>query len=290
MEHYSMDELRAFGCPDGLLMQYVVLPKQEIDKMLKKTTSIVELKNISQSYGPKEVIKDLNFSIIDKPKGEVVAVLGPSGCGKSTLLRYVSGLQTPTSGEVFLNGKLRSEDDRVGMVFQKYSSLPWRTVLENVELGLELNGTDAKTRREKALQMLELVELSEHANKFAQYPTLSGGQLQRVAIARSLVANSKILLMDEPFGALDIKTRLKMQDTVLNIGKNLNQQITILFVTHDISEAVYLADEVVIMGGSPSKIVDRVSIGFGDNRNHSLKDDSRFKTLVRDIEERMMRD
>jgi len=163
-------------------------------------------------------------------------------------------------------------------------------VLENVELGLELNGTDSATRRQRALAMLELVELSEHANKFAQYPTLSGGQLQRAAIARSLVANSKILLMDEPFGALDIKTRLKMQDTVLNIGKSLNQAITILFVTHDIAEAVYLADEIVIMGGTPSKIVDKISIPFGENRCHNLKDDSRFKTLVRDVEERMMRD
>jgi NitT/TauT family transport system ATP-binding protein len=252
--------------------------------------NIIELKDICQSYGSKEVIKGLNVAIEDKPKGEIVAILGPSGCGKSTLLRYVSGLQAPTAGEVILHGEPRSEEDRVGMVFQKYSSLPWRTVLENVELGLELSGVDSKTRRERALAMLELVELSDHANKFAQYPTLSGGQLQRVAIARSLVANSKILLMDEPFGALDIKTRLKMQDTVLNIGKKLSQEITVLFVTHDISEAVYLADEIIIMGGSPSKIVDKISIPFGDNRSHNLKDNAWFKSTVRDIEERMMRD
>lgn len=252
--------------------------------------AIIELKNISQSYGDKQIIKDLNLSIVDKPKGEIVAILGPSGCGKSTLLRYVSGLQIPTTGDVLLHDKARTEDDRVGMVFQKYSSLPWRTVLENVELGLELNGTDAKTRREHALAILELVELSEHANKYAQYPTLSGGQLQRVAIARSLVANSKILLMDEPFGALDIKTRLKMQDMVLNIGKRMTQEITILFVTHDISEAVYLADEIVILGGSPSKVVDKITVAFGDNRDHTLKDDPRFKQMVRDVEERMMRD
>jgi len=289
MEHYTFDELRAKGCPDGLLMQYVTLSKQEVDKMTK-SSNVIELKGIGQSYGTKEVIKGLDFQVQEKPKGEVIAILGPSGCGKSTLLRYVSGLQKPTTGEVILHGKPRADDDRVGMVFQKYSSLPWRTVLENVELGLELNGTDSATRRQRALAMLELVELSEHANKFAQYPTLSGGQLQRAAIARSLVANSKILLMDEPFGALDIKTRLKMQDTVLNIGKSLNQAITILFVTHDIAEAVYLADEIVIMGGTPSKIVDKISIPFGENRCHNLKDDSRFKTLVRDVEERMMRD
>lgn len=249
--------------------------------------NIIELKNVNQLYGPKQVIKDLNFAVSEKPKGHIVAVLGPSGCGKSTLLRYVSGLQAPTTGEVFLNGHLRSEEERVGMVFQKYSSLPWRTVLENVELGLELKGVGSSERRQKAAEMLEVVELSEHAAKFAQYPTLSGGQLQRVAIARSLLANSKILLMDEPFGALDIKTRLKMQDTVHNISSTMG--ITILFVTHDISEAAYLADEIVIMGGAPSNIVDKIDVPF-NNRTHSLKDESRFKDLVRYVEERMMRD
>lgn len=252
--------------------------------------SIIDLKNINQSYGSKQIIKDLNLTILDRPKSEIVAIMGPSGCGKSTILRYISGLQKPTSGEIHLHGQPRSEDERVGMIFQKYSSLPWRTVLENVELGLELKGVSHKERREQALHMLELVELTDHANKFAQYPTLSGGQLQRVAIARSLLANSSILLMDEPFGALDIKTRLKMQDMILNIGKKINEHITILFVTHDISEAVYLADEVIIMGGSPANIVDRVQIPFGDNRSHNLKDEVRFKTMVRDIEARMMRD
>lgn len=251
---------------------------------------IIDLKNVDQSYGPKEVIKGLNFSVSSKPHGQIIAVLGPSGCGKSTLLRYISGLQTPTSGEVLLYGKPRTAEDRVGMVFQKYSSLPWRTVLENIELGLELQGVGAKDRRESAVQMLEVVELTEHAEKYAQYPTLSGGQLQRVAIARSLVANSKILLMDEPFGALDIKTRLKMQDTVLNISRNLNKEITILFVTHDISEAVFLADEIVIMGGSPSAIVERIQVPFGASRTHALKDEAKFKSMVRSVEEKMMRD
>src|ERR1700677_5117201 len=183
-----------------------------------KTT--IELKNVAQSYGFKDVIKDLNFSANqNENESLIIAILGPSGCGKSTLLRYISGLQTPTKGDVCLHGKTRTQNDRVGMVFQKYSSLPWRTVLENVEMGLEYQNASAKDRRDRALEMLSLVELEEHANKFAQYPTLSGGQLQRVAIARSLVTNPSILLMDEPFGALDVKTRLKMQELIQEITK-----------------------------------------------------------------------
>ncbi len=252
-------------------------------------TNTIELKGIAQSYGAKDVIKDLSFTATQK-EGEslIVAVLGPSGCGKSTLLRYISGLQNPTSGEVFLHGKKRTESDRVGMVFQKYSSLPWRTVLENVEMGLEYQNATAKDRKDRALEMLALVDLEEHANKYAQYPTLSGGQLQRVAIARSLVANPSILLMDEPFGALDIKTRLKMQELIQEICHKY--VITIVFVTHDVSEAVYLADEIVIMGGNPSKIAQNVTVPFGKNRTRKLKNDEHFENLVRQIEDKMMKD
>lgn len=251
-----------------------------------KTT--IELKNINQSYGAKEIIKGLNFQA-NQQDGQslTIAVLGPSGCGKSTLLRYISGLQDPTSGEVLLHGQARTQEDRVGMVFQKYSSLPWRTVLENVEMGLEYQDVSAKERRERAIEMLALVELQEHANKYAQYPTLSGGQLQRVAIARSLIANPNILLMDEPFGALDIKTRLKMQELVQEICKKY--PITIVFVTHDVGEAVYLADEIVIMGGDPSCIAERVQVPFGKNRVRRLKNEESFENLVKQIEDRMMK-
>lgn len=251
--------------------------------------TVIELKKVGQSYGDKEIIKGLNF-VANQQDGQslIIAVLGPSGCGKSTLLRYISGLQSPTSGEVCLNGQIRNENDRVGMVFQKYSSLPWRTVLENVEMGLEYQNASAKDRRERAMEMLELVELAEHANKFAQYPTLSGGQLQRVAIARSLVANPTILLMDEPFGALDVKTRLKMQELIQEITKKY--VITVVFVTHDVSEAVYLADEVVIMGGSPSAIASHIAVPFGKNRVRKLKNEEKFESLVKQIEDQMMRD
>jgi NitT/TauT family transport system ATP-binding protein len=254
----------------------------------------IELKSVGQSYESTEIIKDLNF-IANQKEGQslIVAVLGPSGCGKSTLLRYISGLQSPTSGEIYLHGKLRTESDRVGMVFQKYSSLPWRTVLQNVEMGLEYQQMSseyqhASARKNRALEMLSLVELSEHADKYAQYPTLSGGQLQRVAIARSLVANPNILLMDEPFGALDVKTRLKMQELIQQICQKYS--ITVVFVTHDIAEAVYLADEIVIMGGNPSRIVQTVTVPFGKNRTRTLKKEESFESLVRQIEDKMMKD
>lgn len=252
-----------------------------------KTT--IELKNIEQAYGSKEVIKNLNF-IANQKDGEslTIAVLGPSGCGKSTLLRYISGLQKPTSGEVYLNGQPRDEKDRVGMVFQKYSSLPWRTVLENVEMGLEYQNVHYNERKDRAIEMLTLVELEEHATKFAQYPTLSGGQLQRVAIARSLVANPTILLMDEPFGALDVKTRLKMQELVQEICRKY--VVTIVFVTHDVSEAVYLSDEIIVMGGDPSSVVQHITVPFGKNRTRRLKNEERFESLVKQIEDQMMKD
>ncbi|MEM8910096.1 MAG: ATP-binding cassette domain-containing protein, partial [Bacteroidota bacterium] len=182
--------------------------------------NIIELRNIGQSYdnGKIEVIKNLDFLIEDKPaQGQFVGILGMSGSGKSTILRYIAGLQAPTSGEVLVNGQPVGKDNRVSMVFQQYSSLPWMSVLDNVGLALRYKGVAKAERDEKAMEMIELMGLAGHEHKFAQYPTLSGGQLQRVAIGRSLLANSNILLMDEPFGALDVKTRLQMQDLVLEI-------------------------------------------------------------------------
>lgn len=257
-------------------------------------TPIIELKNISQSYdgGKSFIIKDLNLTIEDKPnKGQFIGLLGPSGCGKSTLLRYICGLQTPTVGEVMLAGKPRTENDRVGMVFQKYSSFPWLSVLDNIALGLKLRGVGKAERIKQAKEMLEVVGLKGHGHKYAQYPTLSGGQLQRVAIARSLLANPRILLMDEPFGALDIKTRLMMQDSLCDIynrlfGQNLDP--TILFITHDIEEAVYLADDIYVMGKAPAKINHHIKVDLPDHRDRMLKKEPYFRDQVSNIEDIMM--
>jgi len=251
---------------------------------------IVELKNIQQSYdnGKSYVIKDLDFLVEDKPNtGQFVVILGPSGCGKSTILRYIAGLQHPTSGEVLIRAKKRVEADRIGMVFQQYSSFPWMSVLDNVSLGLKFKGTSKEERDEKAMKMLEVVGLKGHEYKFAQYPTLSGGQLQRVAIARSLLVNQDIILMDEPFGALDTKTRLSMQDLVIKIWEQVHP--TIILVTHDISEAVYLADDILIMSNAPANFIEHIQVNLPPLRERSIKRDPNFVDLVHYIEDKMMK-
>ncbi|NCS92455.1 MAG: ABC transporter ATP-binding protein [Leptospira sp.] len=250
---------------------------------------IIQLKNISQSYdaGKTWILKDLNFLIEDKPKqGQFVSILGKSGCGKSTLLRYICGLQQPTQGEVLIHSTPRTNNHRVGMVFQRYSCLPWYTVLQNVELGMRYQGIPFKERRKEARRIIELVGLKGHEDKYAEYPMLSGGQLQRVAIAMNLAIKPEILVMDEPFGALDVKTRLNMQDMLNEIWVTL--QTTIIFVTHDIAEAVYLSDDVYIMDANPGRFVKHFKIPLPHERNRSLKRDPSFNKTVFAIEDFMM--
>lgn len=251
--------------------------------------NIIELKNISQSYdgGKNWIIKDLNFIVEDKPdQGQFAVILGMSGSGKSTLLRYIAGLQKPTEGEVLIKGKPIDGSNRVGMVFQQYSSLPWMTVLENVSLGLRYQGVSKKERKERAMELIQLVGLDGHEMKYAQYPTLSGGQLQRVAIARSLLANPEILLMDEPFGALDIKTRLQMQDLLTSLWEKFHS--TIIFVTHDINEAVYLADDIYILKAQPSRVVEHIDVDLPLKRDRATKRDVRYTELVHHVEDTML--
>ena len=257
----------------------------------KNTTlpDIVELKHINISYdgGKNYVIKDLNFLVEDKPgQGQFVVILGLSGCGKSTLLRLICGLQEPTSGQILIKGKLKEKSNRIGMVFQQYSSFPWLSVLDNVALGLKYKGVSEKNRHEKAMEIIKLVGLDGHEKKYSKYPTLSGGQLQRVAIARSLVADPEILLMDEPFGALDLNTRLQMQDLLCEIWTKL--QSTIIFVTHDLPEAVYLGDDVYIMRACPGMIVEKIKVDLPLNRDRNIKRTPRFTNLVNTIENRMI--
>lgn len=253
---------------------------------------ILELRNVRQVYKDQDgtehvVIDDLNLLIEDLPgKGEFVVILGSSGCGKSHILRYVSGLQTPTSGEVLIGGRPRLKTDFVGMVFQAYSSFEYYTVLENVAMGLEYRGVPEKERKAKAMEMIAKVGLAGHENKFAKYPNLSGGQLQRVAIARSLAYDSRILLMDEPFGALDIETRGKMQDMLAEIWTSIEP--TIIMVTHGIDEAVYLGDRIYVMGGSPSNIIKEFVSPLPLVRNRQMKRELAFIHMVQEIEDFMM--
>lgn len=199
----------------------------------------------------------------------------------STLLRYISGLQKPTSGEVLIFGKPRTVP--IDMVFQQYSSFPWYSVLENVALPLKFKGVAKAEAEQKALQMIERVGLKGHENKRAYYPKLSGGQLQRVAIARCLVNNPQILLMDEPFGALDLHTRFQMQLSLNEIKETLNS--TVVFVTHDIAEAVFLADDIYVMKANPGQIVRKFVVNAPDHRTLELRRSSLFTQQVYEIED-----
>ncbi|MBX2815095.1 MAG: ABC transporter ATP-binding protein [Saprospiraceae bacterium] len=251
--------------------------------------NIIEMDGIGQSYdqGKNWIIKDLRFMVEDKSEqGQFAVILGMSGSGKSTLLRYIAGLQEPTEGKVLIHGEPVSDKNRVSMVFQQYSSLPWMSVLDNVALGLRYQGLARKERNERAMEMLDVVGLGGHELKYAQYPTLSGGQLQRVAIARSLLANPEILLMDEPFGALDIRTRLEMQELLLRIWNKFHS--TIIFVTHDIREAVYLGDDIYILKAQPSQIVRHIPIDLPLIRNKEVKRDPHYVELVHEVEDAML--
>lgn len=262
---------------------------------------VIELRDVSQSYdgGKTWVIKDCNLLIEDVPdQGQFVVILGPSGCGKSTLLRYIAGLQQPTSGSVLLHERVRTHE-AVAMVFQAYSSLPWLTVLENVMLPLRLQfekdcpwwrpgflGLPTAVRQEiesKARAMLANVGLTGHEHKFAQYPILSGGQLQRVAIARSLICNPDVILMDEPFGALDTKTRSDMQLMLAGIWEKLKS--TIILVTHDVTEAVFLGDDVLVMSANPARIVESIHIDLPFHRDLGTKRTPEFQQYVARVED-----
>ena len=258
-------------------------------------TNKFELKNINQRYVDKNgndivVFNNFNLQIKDvKDGGQFVVIVGASGCGKSTILRYLSGLQQPTSGEIFINGNILTRKDRVGMVFQQYSSLPWATVLENVALPLQLKGVKKEEREERAMEMIKLVHLDGHEHKYAQYPILSGGQLQRVAIARSLMANNEMLILDEPFGALDINTRLKMQDMLVEIWDKAPGDPTFILVTHDLSEVVYLADEIIVMKSNPGEVHEIIDISLPMKRDSSIKRTPKFLEYVHYLEDAMIK-
>lgn len=197
---------------------------------------------------PTQALRDIDLTI---EEGEFVTFLGPSGCGKSTLLEIMAGLQQPTEGVVRLGGEeVREPSEKVGVVFQDPSLFPWRTVIRNVELGLELRGVPKEERRAVAREYLAMVGLAGVENKYPHQ--LSGGMRQRVGIARALATSPDVLLMDEPFGAVDHLTRLQLQHDLLDIW--MRHRRTIVFVTHDVSEAVYLADRVVLFSPSPGRV------------------------------------
>ncbi len=228
-----------------------------------------------------DALLDVNLTIAP---GEFVSLIGPSGCGKSTLLRLIANLLEPTQGAISVNGKTSAQarlDQDYGMAFQQAGLFDWRTVSKNIELPLELKGWNKKKRAARAAEMLELVKLQDFGN---MYPwQLSGGMQQRVAIARALAAHPPLLLMDEPFGALDEMTREYMQGELLRICAETST--TVVFVTHSIPEAVYLSNRVVVMSPRPGRILQVISVNLGSKRSELTRAADGFFRSITSVRE-----
>lgn len=223
---------------------------------LKQRPVILDVRNLTKtfwSHGLEHTTLDrISFQV---HRREFLCVLGPSGCGKSTLIRIIAGLDTPTAGDVLLDGKkVDGPGPDRGMVFQGYTLFPWLTVKKNVMFGLRMAGRSPSVAESEAREWIDLVGLSKFENSYPHQ--LSGGMKQRVAIARALANRPRILLMDEPFGALDAQTRAQMQSHLLEIWKNVD--VTILFITHDLDEAVYLSDRILVLGTNPSRVAEMI--------------------------------
>lgn len=231
--------------------------------MMQSTPHFLQAEGICHSFAD-ERLPVLDGVSLSLPAGAFVALVGQSGVGKSTLLRILGGLTVPTAGQVWLDGMpIAAQQAPIGIVFQRDSLMPWRTAYENVRLPLELGGKNGSFSRQKVRDMLALVGLAGYEDS---YPAqLSGGMAQRVAIARALVHEPALLLLDEPFGALDALTRERMGQELLRIWQAM--PVTVLLVTHSISEAVLLADEVLVLNGRPATLTDRIAIGLSRPRH-----------------------
>jgi ABC-type nitrate/sulfonate/bicarbonate transport system ATPase subunit len=253
---------------------------------------VVQFKDVSKRFRQgtqwSTAIENVNFVVEDIPDcGEFITILGPSGCGKSTVLRLIAGLQPqfpPTTGDVHVFGKpVTGPGPDRGMVFQDYSSYPNRTVLGNVEFGLEIQGMPRKERRDLARTWIQRVGLGGHENKYPH--ELSGGMRQRVAIARTLALRPRIILMDEPFGALDPETRYSMQELLIDLWREL--AATVFFVTHSISEAAYLGDRVYLMASGPGRLVEEVKLPRPDESPIAVEARSDFREVVALLKEKI---
>ncbi len=246
----------------------------------------LQIDNLFMSYTDRrgktvQAVEDVSLSLANKPgTGELAVFLGPSGCGKSTILKAVAGLLPVDSGSVLLDGQpVQGTGRDRGMVFQSYTSFAWRTVQANVEYGLELQGLPKAERSKRSLELINQVGLKDFAQAYPKQ--LSGGMKQRVAIARTLANQPKVILMDEPFGALDPQTRWGMQTLILDVLRK--QDNTVLFVTHDVAEAVYLADVIFILSHRPAKVLRRIDVPYFQSRDIAVKQSAEFKRVENEI-------
>ena len=236
---------------------------------IRSRPAVMSISGLGRTYpgqsGPVTALSSVDFEVRQR---EFISVIGPSGCGKSTLIRIVAGLEEPTSGSVSIDGHTVTGPgaDR-GMVFQGYTLFPWLSVKKNVMFGLKMKGIKKAQAERMALEWLDIVGLTECAD---HYPAqLSGGMKQRVAIARALANEPRILLMDEPFGALDAQTRASMQAHLLRIWERVD--VTILFITHDLDEAIYLSDRVVVLGANPGRVLEVIDVPVARPRTPEQK-------------------
>ena len=250
---------------------------------VKKEKSVkIKIENLDFSYSDKQdkevkVIDDLNLSVYDQ---EFLTIVGASGCGKSTLLNVIAGLLPPDRGNILLNDKRITGPgpDRT-MVFQDDAVFPWYTVKQNIEYGLKITMQDKELRNKEVSNTLKLVGLSDNAKMFPRQ--LSGGMRKRVDVARAIITKPEVLLMDEPFAALDVMTKQKLQEQFLNIWNET--RMTVVFVTHDLEEALYLADRVVVMSSHPGRISRVVEVPFGRPRDKDIKTAPEFAKLRREL-------
>lgn len=240
----------------------------------------LDLVNLSKCFAVRDwnesvnVIDRLNYSI---ENGRFVSVVGPSGCGKTTLLRIIAGLEKPSEGKVFLdNTELLPGSQEIGFVFQEYALFPWRTTLQNIEFGLEIKGVDPADRHSMAMEYIRSFNLDGFENRYPK--ELSGGMKQRVAIARTLIMNPRVILMDEPFGALDSQTRNDLQVFLLNIWRKF--AVTILFVTHNVDEAVFLSDEILVLSRRPAHIASVFKVDLDRPRDRTSRECNQIRKDV----------
>ena len=240
------------------------------------STVMIEIEKVSKSYGEEgpTVLEDISFNI---NHGEVIAILGKSGCGKSTLLNCIGGFETVNQGQILLDGSpVLKPNKRCIMLMQNYGLLPWRSVRKNVELGIENSNFPNGEITERAAHYLQMVGLGDRAN--AMPSELSGGMQQRVAIARALAIQPEVILMDEPFGALDTFTRYYLQDELKQIQQR--EKMTIVLVTHDIDEAIYLADRILIMKPNPGEIHKEIVLKLPKERNRADADFQHYREII----------
>ncbi|HET9959655.1 MAG TPA: ABC transporter ATP-binding protein [Polyangiaceae bacterium] len=250
---------------------------------LSRSPTVLRVQDLGREYesanGPLQALRGVEFSVRE---GEFMSVIGPSGCGKSTLIRIIAGLDHPSSGAVVVDTEpVRGPARDRGMVFQNYTLFPWLSVKRNVMFGLRMRGLRRREAEERACHWLELVGLIDFRD---HYPAqLSGGMKQRVAIARALCNEPRILLMDEPFGALDAQTRCQMQAHLLRIWEQA--KVTILFITHDLDEAIHLSDRIVVLGRNPGRVLEVIEVPVPRPRSSSQLLTGHFLSAKRRLEE-----